>query len=102
MRGVDVRICENPVVVAAAADALGPACPALVCTGGQPSAAVLVLVLVLLRSLTRAGARLSHHGDFDWGGVRIGTSCTRGCRRWGRGGSAPQTTKRRSAPPAPR
>lgn len=68
MRGLDVRICENPVVVAAAADALGPACPALVCTGGQPSAAVMVL----LRSLTSAGARLSHHGDFDWGGVRIG------------------------------
>jgi len=68
MRGLDVRICENPVVVAAAADALGPACPALVCTGGQPSAAVMVL----LRSLDRAGARLSHHGDFDWGGVRIG------------------------------
>lgn len=21
---------------------------------------------------SRAGARLSHHGDFDWGGVRIG------------------------------
>jgi uncharacterized protein (TIGR02679 family) len=68
VQGLDVRICENPVVVAAAADALGPACPPLVCTGGQPSAAVMVL----LRSLAGAGARLSHHGDFDWGGVRIG------------------------------
>lgn len=67
VRGLEVRICENPVVVAAAADALGPDCSPLICAGGQPSAAVMVL----LRSLTAAGARLSYHGDFDWGGIRI-------------------------------
>jgi uncharacterized protein (TIGR02679 family) len=51
-----------------AADRFGLRCPPLVCTSGQPGAAVMVL----LRRLTEAGARLSHHGDFDWGGVRIG------------------------------
>jgi uncharacterized protein (TIGR02679 family) len=63
-----VHVCENPVVVACAADRLGPECAPLVCTAGQPGAATMHL----LRALARAGARLVHHGDFDWGGVRIG------------------------------
>ena len=67
LSGQKVRICENPVVVAAAADRLGRSCPPLVCTRGQPSAAVMVL----LRSLAGAGASLAHHGDFEWGGIRI-------------------------------
>ena len=62
-----VSICENPVVVTTAADRLGPACPPLVCTYGQPGAAVLLL----LRALADTGAELRHHGDFDWGGIRI-------------------------------
>jgi uncharacterized protein (TIGR02679 family) len=62
-----VRICENPVVVAAAADELGARCQPLVCVGGQPSAAVWRL----LELLTAGGARFDYHGDFDWGGVRI-------------------------------
>ncbi|WP_329069557.1 TIGR02679 family protein [Amycolatopsis sp. NBC_01480] len=62
-----VSICENPVVVTTAADRLGQACPPLVCTYGQPGAAVLLL----LRALADAGAELRHHGDFDWGGIRI-------------------------------
>lgn len=61
------RICENPVVVAAAADELGAGCQPLVCVGGQPSAAVWRL----LELLTLGGAQLGYHGDFDWGGVRI-------------------------------
>jgi len=68
LRGRDVRVCENPVVLTMAADRLGAACPPLVCTHGQPGAAVMVL----LRSLVPAGAQLVHHGDFDWGGLRIG------------------------------
>ena len=28
--------------------------------------------MLLLRALAAAGARLVHHGDFDWGGIRIG------------------------------
>ena len=62
-----VRICENPVVVAAAADELGARCQPLVCVGGQPSAAGWRL----LRLLAAGGAEFGYHGDFDWGGVRI-------------------------------
>jgi uncharacterized protein (TIGR02679 family) len=62
-----VRICENPVVVAAAADELGARCQPLVCVGGQPSAAGWRL----LELLAVGGAEFAYHGDFDWGGVRI-------------------------------
>lgn len=69
LEGRTVFVCENPTVVAAAADALGPDSPPLVCTDGQPSAAVQTL----LRQLTAVRARLVHHGDFDGGGLRIAT-----------------------------
>jgi uncharacterized protein (TIGR02679 family) len=62
-----VRICENPVVVAAAAEELGAQCQPLVCVGGQPSAAAWRL----LELLAAGGAEFDYHGDFDWGGVRI-------------------------------
>ncbi|WP_443295340.1 TIGR02679 family protein [Streptomyces sp. GDS52] len=62
-----VYLCENPAVLSAAADTLGPACPPMVCLQGQPSAAALTL----LRDLSARGADLLYHGDFDWGGVRI-------------------------------
>jgi uncharacterized protein (TIGR02679 family) len=63
----EVRMCENPVVVAAAADELGARCQPLVCVGGQPSAAMWRL----LELLAAGGARFDYHGDFDWGGARI-------------------------------
>lgn len=63
----DVFACENPTVVRAAQRALGPACAPLVCTGGWPSAAVTGL----LCQLRRSGARVRHHGDFDWDGLAI-------------------------------
>jgi uncharacterized protein (TIGR02679 family) len=63
-----VWVCENPIVVASAADELGSACPPLVCVNGQPSAAAVRL----LELLAADGARFAYHGDFDWGGVRIG------------------------------
>ncbi|GAA3509138.1 uncharacterized protein (TIGR02679 family) [Streptosporangium album] len=62
-----VRICENPIVVAAAADELGPGCPPLVCVNGRPS----VAVWALLDLLAAGGARFAYHGDFDWGGIGI-------------------------------
>ncbi|MEV8394546.1 MULTISPECIES: TIGR02679 family protein [unclassified Streptomyces] len=68
-----VRICENPAVLSAAADAYGSASPVLVCLQGQPSAAALVL----LKHLHAHGATLLHHGDFDWGGLRIAAALTR-------------------------
>lgn len=38
---LDVFVCENPVVVAAAAGRLGPSYQPLMCTSGQPGAAVM-------------------------------------------------------------
>ncbi|TDC82023.1 TIGR02679 family protein, partial [Actinomadura sp. 7K507] len=70
MRADLVRICENPVVVAAAADALGPSCPPLVCCNGRPSTAVWRL----LELLAEGGAEFAYHGDFDWGGIAIATA----------------------------
>ena len=66
--GATASVCENPVVLAAAAERLGDGCPPLVCTSGQPG----VAVMTLLRLLVAAGGRLRHHGDFDWGGLSIG------------------------------
>ncbi|HZL75695.1 MAG TPA: TIGR02679 family protein [Propionibacteriaceae bacterium] len=62
-----VFVCENPAVVAAAADALGSHCPPLICLNGQPSTAALRLV----KAVHDSGANLRYHGDFDWGGIRI-------------------------------
>ncbi|MFD5091877.1 TIGR02679 family protein [Amycolatopsis thailandensis] len=68
--GQIVSVCENPIVLASAADELGSRCPPLVCLNGQPSAAVWRL----LDLLTAVGARFRYHGDFDWGGIRIGNT----------------------------
>lgn len=65
-----VRVCENPIVLGYAADELGPACPPLLCVSGQPSTAAWRL----LRMLTDHGATITYHGDFDWGGIRIGNA----------------------------
>ncbi|WP_327737924.1 TIGR02679 family protein [Streptomyces nojiriensis] len=65
-----VHICENPAVLAAAADRHGAGSLPLVCLQGQPSAAALAL-LTHLRGL---GASFRYHGDFDWGGLRIATT----------------------------
>jgi uncharacterized protein (TIGR02679 family) len=64
----DAFVCENPSVVAAAADLLGADCPPLICVNGQPTTAALRL----LDALRRGGTTLAYHGDFDWGGLRIG------------------------------
>ncbi|OLZ51903.1 TIGR02679 family protein [Amycolatopsis keratiniphila] len=65
-----VSVCENPIVLASAADELGPDCPPIVCVNGQPSAAVWRLLDLLAED--RASFR--YHGDFDWGGIRIGNT----------------------------
>ena len=66
--GRDVHVCENPNIVAIAADVLGQHCIPLVCTDGMPSAAQRAL----LSQLSGAGARLRYHGDYDWAGIAIG------------------------------
>jgi uncharacterized protein (TIGR02679 family) len=65
--GRTIYVCENPNLVAIAADRLGPSCAPLVCTDGMPAAAQRTL----LAQLAQAGARLLYHGDFDWPGLRI-------------------------------
>jgi len=62
-----VYVCENPNVVAIAAERLGSRCAPLVSTEGMPAAAQRTL----LTQLADAGARLLYHGDFDWAGLRI-------------------------------
>jgi len=80
---VDARtvfVCENPNLVAIAAERLGTRCAPLVCTDGMPAAAQRTLLQQLLRS----GARLRCHVDFDWAGVRIANHLLReaGATAW--------------------
>ena len=65
-----VFVCENPAVLRAAAEQLGPGSAPLVCTEGRPS----VACLRLLDGLVAAGADVRYHGDFDWPGLRIAAS----------------------------
>ena len=62
-----VHVCENPAVVAVAADELGPSCAPLVCTDGMPK----TVTALLLARLFAAGATVLAHADFDVGGVAI-------------------------------
>ena len=65
--GRTVFVCENPNLVAIAADRLGPRCAPLACTEGMPAAAQRTL----LTQLVEIGAHLRYHGDFDWPGIQI-------------------------------
>lgn len=78
--GREVFVCENPNLLAIAADRLGPRCAPLVCTDGMPAAAQRTL----LAQLRAAGATLHYHGDFDWAGLHIGNQIVRehGARPW--------------------
>ncbi len=62
-----VYVCENPAIIAEAAERLGANCPAMVCSYGQTGAAFNYL----LQQLQTAGADLVYHGDFDWAGITI-------------------------------
>lgn len=93
--GRTVYVCENPNLLAIAADRLGRRCPPMVCTDGMPAAAQRRL----LSHLAQAGARLLYHGDFDWPGLRIGNHVMReyGARPW-RFGAADYSAAVRTAP----
>jgi uncharacterized protein (TIGR02679 family) len=75
-----LHVCENPGVVAAAADQLGARSAPLVCVEGQPTSAALLL----LEAGRVGGARIVFHADFDWAGVRIGNALAArlGARPW--------------------
>ncbi len=73
--GETVFICENPNLVAIAADRLGSRCRPLVCTDGMPATGQRVL----LDQLRELGAQLRYHGDFDWPGLQIANHVLRSC-----------------------
>lgn len=62
-----IYVCENPSIIAEAANRLGADCPPMVCVEGYPSLACWML----LEQLCSRGFQLAYHGDFDWGGIRI-------------------------------
>ncbi|MDK9723138.1 MAG: TIGR02679 family protein [Rhodospirillales bacterium] len=78
--GLNVFVCENPNLLAIAADNLGSRCAPLVCTDGMPAAAQRTL----LTQLAEAGAHLLYHGDFDWPGIHIANHVikTHGAKPW--------------------
>jgi uncharacterized protein (TIGR02679 family) len=78
--GRTVYVCENPNLLAMAADNWGRNCAPLVCVEGMPAAAQQCL----LSQLVQAAARLRYHGDFDWPGLRIGNYVMRefGAQPW--------------------
>jgi len=65
--GSVVFVCENPSVIAAAAERLGARSAPIICTEGQPRTAAHLL----LQALRGAGIELRYHGDLDWPGVSI-------------------------------
>jgi uncharacterized protein (TIGR02679 family) len=78
--GRAVYVCENPNLLAIAADRLGQHRHPMICTDGMPAAAQDRL----LSQLAYAGAQLLYHGDFDWPGLRIGNHmmCAYGAQPW--------------------
>jgi uncharacterized protein (TIGR02679 family) len=63
---LEIFVCSSTALIAAAADELGPAGPALVCTEGQPS----VACTRLLESAVSSGSAVRWHADFSWPGLR--------------------------------
>lgn len=80
LRGQTVYVCENPTILALAANAHGAACAPIVCINGEPATPARTL----LRQLREAGAHLRYHGDFDWRGISIASRVFRCCeaRPW--------------------
>lgn len=68
-----VHVCENPAVIAAAADRLGALCPPLVCLAGIANQAAWTL----LDRLAAQGAEIAYHGDFDAAGIAIANALAR-------------------------
>jgi uncharacterized protein (TIGR02679 family) len=70
---IDLRVCENPAVLRAAAGQLGPDSAPLVCTEGEPS----VACYRLLQAAVSTGTRVHWHSDFDWPGLRTTAAAIR-------------------------
>jgi uncharacterized protein (TIGR02679 family) len=70
---IDLRVCENPAVLRAAAGQLGADSAPLVCTEGEPS----VACYRLLQAAVATGTRIHWHSDFDWPGLRMTAAAIR-------------------------
>jgi uncharacterized protein (TIGR02679 family) len=70
---LDLYVCSSPAILRAAADQLGAASPALVCTEGEPS----VACARLLHAAVASGTTVRWHGDFSWAGLRAVATATR-------------------------
>jgi len=70
---IDLRVCESPAVLRAAAARLGADSAPLVCTEGEPSAACYRL----LQAALGTGTRIHWHTDFDWPGLRTTAAAIR-------------------------
>jgi uncharacterized protein (TIGR02679 family) len=70
---IDLRVCENPAVLRAAAARLGADSAPLVCTEGEPS----VACYRLLQAAVATGTRIHWHSDFDWPGLRTTAAAIR-------------------------
>ncbi len=70
---IDLRVCEDPAVLRAAAAQLGADSAPLVCTEGEPS----VACYRLLQAAVTTGTRIHWHTDFDWPGLRMTAAAIR-------------------------
>jgi uncharacterized protein (TIGR02679 family) len=70
---IDLRVCESPSVLRAAAGQLGAGSAPLVCTEGEPS----VACYQLLKAAVATGTRIHWHSDFDWQGLRMTAAAIR-------------------------
>ena len=70
---IDLRVCESPAVLRAAAAQLGADSAPLVCTEGEPS----VACYRLLQAAVATGPRIHWHSDFDWPGLRTTAAAIR-------------------------
>ena len=76
LSGEVLFVCENPSIVAAAANALGPGCPPLLCTSGWPNTAVAAI----LDAAEAAGMGVLVHADGDEAGAAIAARVLRRTR----------------------
>jgi uncharacterized protein (TIGR02679 family) len=70
---IDLRVCESPALLRAAAGQLGADSAPLVCTEGDPS----VACYQLLKAAVATGTRIHWHSDFDWQGLRMTAAAIR-------------------------
>ena len=73
---LDIFVCSSSALVRAATDELGPDCPALVCTEGEPS----VACSRLLQAAVSSGSAVHWHADFSWAGLRSTATAIRRLR----------------------